>query len=224
MRKVLAVGDLHFPWVNKRTLNAIYRAIEREQPDIVIQMGDLYDMFSSTRFAKTMRLYTPLKEVELAREMADEFWAEVKKRAPKAKRKQIKGNHDDRPYKRLIEKAPELEPFFSVREYFEFEGVETIHDSSAELEIDGILYIHGHYSGLGKHMQYFLKRVVCAHSHVGGSVFANLHSSTIWELNVGYAADKYAVPLRYSPSRTVRWTQGYGIIDDHGPRFIHLPG
>lgn len=224
MNKVLAIGDLHFPWENRRTLARVYTAIQREQPDVVVQMGDLYDMFSSTRFARTHSLYTPKKESELGREAAETFWAKCKLAAPDASFIQIKGNHDDRPYKRLLEKSAELEPFFGVKDYFTFDGVQTIHDSSYELYIDDVLYTHGHYSKLGAHMMYYLKRVVCAHSHTGGVVFANIHGKVLWECNAGYAADKSAVPMRYSPTRTVRWTQGYALIDRAGPRFCPLPG
>lgn len=224
MRKVLAIGDMHLPWIKRRTVNAIYDAVEQHKPDVIIQMGDLYDMFSQTRFAKTMSLYTPDREIEVAREGAEEFWHRIQKIRRKAKCIQLKGNHDDRPYKRMLEKAPELQPFFSTKQVFTFDNVETIYDTFEELIIDKTLYTHGHYSKLGAHMRYYLKNVVCGHSHSGGLHVENIHEHILWELNVGYVADKMAVPLRYRPTKTVKWTQGYGLIDEFGPRFIPLEG
>lgn len=222
IRKVFIVGDTHFPWCKKSILKLILQAIEREKPDIVIQMGDLYDMFSQTRFAKTQSLMTPDKEATEGRDQAEKFWQLVYKAAPNAERIQIKGNHDERAYKRLLEKAPELEPFFNIQRFFEFDGVKTYHDPRCELVIDGVLYTHGHYSKLGAHMLYYLKKVVRAHDHTGGVVFANVHGRTIWEMSVGYVGDKDTVPMQYSATKTVKWTWGYGIVDEHGPRFCPL--
>jgi hypothetical protein len=185
-------------------------------------MGDLYDMFSQTRFARTHNLMTPRQEADRGRALAEEFWRLVKAAAPRARRIQLKGNHDDRPYKRMMEKTPEMEHFFSLKEFFEFDGVETHHDSGSELHIDGILYTHGHYSKLGAHMLYYLKRVVRAHDHTGGVVFANIHNKVLWELSAGFGADKKAKPLRYSATKTVKWTYGYAVVDKHGPRFCPL--
>ncbi len=222
IKKVFAVGDMHLPWTRKNILRQILSAIEREQPDVVIQMGDLYDMFSQTRFARTQRLITPQQEATEARRGGERFWKMVQKIAPNAQCIQIKGNHDDRAYKRLIEKAPELEPFFSINEFFTFPNVRTYHDSRHELIIDGVLYTHGHYSKLGAHMLYYLRCVVRAHDHTGGLIFNNVHGKTIWEMSVGYVGDKHAIPLQYSATKTVKWTWGYGIIDEHGPRFCPL--
>jgi metallophosphoesterase superfamily enzyme len=222
MRKVFAIGDMHLPWVNRKILRAIYLAIKREKPDIIIQLGDIYDMFSQTRFARTHNIYTPRQEADMARRMAEEFWAEIRKIAPKTKLILIKGNHDDRPYKRMLERTPEMEHFFDVRDYFTFENVETHHDSFEELFIDGVLYTHGHYSKLGAHRDYYVRSVVCGHSHTGGVVYANIHGKTIWECNAGFVADKNSQPLRYRPKKTVRWTEGYAVIDENGPRFCPL--
>lgn len=38
--------DMHLPWVDAKKLAQIYTAIEREKPDVVIQLGDLYDFYS----------------------------------------------------------------------------------------------------------------------------------------------------------------------------------
>lgn len=210
------------PWTNINSLNKIYLAIEKEQPDIIVQIGDLYDLFSFSKFARTHDLCTPNHEITEGRAYAESFWKNCKEFAPGASLYQIKGNHDARIFMRAEEKYPEIASILRIDHLWEFPGVTTIDDVRDELEIDGILYIHGYRSKLGDHMRYFLKPVVCGHSHTGGCVFMRLGRNIIWELNVGFIADDGAVPLQYTKTKTTRWTQGYGIIDSQGPRFCPI--
>ncbi len=218
--KVIAVGDIHFPWEDKPSLKKIYSAVEKEQPDAVVQLGDIFDMFGASRFARSHNIFTPQKELDLGRSKAENFWHAIQKAAPKASCYQIKGNHDDRPYKRLLDRCPELESLFDLRSLFSFKGVHTVHDSREPLSLGGVYYLHGWLSNLGAHMDYFLRPVVCGHSHRGGVVYRNIHGCTIWECNAGYVANKAAVPLRYGPSAVSAMTLGYAQIDSEGPRFI----
>ena len=52
MDKVICVPDMHLPWVDAGALSQIYLAIERENPNVVIQLGDLYDMYSHSKFPR----------------------------------------------------------------------------------------------------------------------------------------------------------------------------
>jgi hypothetical protein len=223
-KRVIAVPDLHFPWHHAECLAWIYSVIANFKPDIVIQMGDLYDMYSSSRFARTHNLMTPKQEIAEARMGAEAFWKNVRINAPKARRIQKKGNHDIRPDKRILEEAPELEDLINTSPLFQFTGVETIHDPSEETVIDNVIYIHGHLTKMGDHVKYFLQSVVHGHSHRGGTHFMKLRNETIWELDCGFCSDESAVPLRYGPARRTLWTLGVGIIDEYGPRFLPYPG
>lgn len=102
------------------------------------------------------------------------------------------------------------------------DGVEIHEDSRAEIEIDGVLYIHGWMTGIGKHAKYFNQSVVHGHTHVGGLWTQNLKKKFIFELDCGYLADPYQVPLTYRATKTTNWTKGFGFIDSWGPRFCPL--
>lgn len=219
---ILAVGDTHFPF--SRDLSQIYCITKILQPDYIIQLGDLYDCFSHSKFPKKIK--DPLKEIEEGRMEADIFWDTMKEICPKAEKYQIKGNHDIRPKLRLIEKCPEVEMFYDDKWLWKFDGVNTIYDSKEVLFVEKIAFIHGWKSKLGDHAKFFMCNTVCGHSHRGGVVSFNdirRNSQPIWELNAGYTGNPLSVPFSYPATKFTHWTYGIGLIDSFGPRFVHLP-
>lgn len=185
-------------------------------------MGDLYDQFSFSKFAKTHDLMTPKEEILEGRAGAENMWAHIKKIAPNAERIQLRGNHDVRIQKRVLEVLPEIEFLItpSVEELFKFKGVQTVIDTRAEFEIDGVIYTHGHYMKNGDHAKYYNKPVVHGHRHRGEAWFHDMDFGMLWELDCGYCSDQSQVPMRYTATKTTHWTLGVGEIDRWGPRFI----
>jgi len=223
-RKILVLGDCHFPWVNLGALSAVYLYIE-SHPEItdVVQIGDLYDLFSWAKFPRSHLVIKPDEEIARGRKMAEEMWAKIRELLPAAKRWRIIGNHDIRPLKRVLEVAPELEVFVELRKWFEFEGVATLHDPKEWLEIGPVSFTHGHLTKLGAHSLKYQRNVVCGHSHRGGVFFYHARQGEVlWELNCGYLGDANARPLLYREKRQEDWTLGFGVIDEWGPRFISL--
>lgn len=222
--KVIAIPDIHLPWADWKKIAKVYEFVKEEKPDIVIQLGDLKDRFTFSRFAKSHDIMTPKEEVQEARAGAVNFWANIHKMAPQAKKIQLTGNHESRLLRSVIEKYPEIYSIMekAEQEMFKFAKVKTIYDARAELEIDGVVYMHGYLTNLGAHARHLLKPVVHGHSHRGGVVFFNLGGKTIWELDCGYLADPNQVPLMYGSTKTTLWTHGVGLIDKYGPRFIPL--
>lgn len=223
MKTILAVGDLHFPWACQKSLAKVYAFARKTQPDIIVQMGDIYDMYSFGRFPRTHCLLTPREEVETGREQAERFWADIKEASPFSQCYQILGNHDERPIKKLIDKAPEFEPFFNGRELFKFDGVETQPNAREELVLQDIVFMHGFRSKIGDHMKNNFKNTVCGHLHRGGTVFHRIGFETLWELNAGFLADVGCIPMSYTQQRKfANYHKGIGWIDNYGPRFIPL--
>ena len=149
--KKIAIGDIHFPFVEKVSLEALYDHLSVEQQIAkiceIVQIGDMYDWFCASRFARTQDLYTPVEEIQLGREMVEDFWKTIKKICPKAKLKQIKGNHDERPFKRIYDKVPELAGVIG-REWYDklygFPGVKVQDGSRDELILDDVMFLHGY--------------------------------------------------------------------------------
>lgn len=223
-KKVVAVPDLHLPWVCQKSLDYIYKVIDNEKPDIVIQLGDLYDFYSHTKFARSHDIMTPKEEASEARLGAEKFWKTIKKITPRSRKIQLLGNHCVRPIKRIQEKYPEIASMIDMKPMFTFSGIETVYDDRSWIEIEGVIYLHGYLTQLGAHTRHFMKPVVHGHSHRGGTVFFNTLHGMLWELDCGYLADKTQAPLMYGPTKNVLWTKGLGIVDSYGPRFVIVPG
>lgn len=214
---------MHLPWVDAGALSAVYLAIEREKPDVVIQLGDIFDMYAQSKFPRSHDICTPKEEMAEARQGAETFWATCRKvSGRKTRHIQILGNHDARPSKRVAENYPEIASLLGIDHLFKFAGVETVLDSRSELTIDGVIYTHGHYTKHGQHAAYYCRSVVHGHTHRGAVVYQKLHGRVIWELDCGHLADENSEPLQYMPTKTTKWTLGYGLIDDLGPRFCPL--
>lgn len=219
--RVLIVGDLHCPWENKKGIAKIAKIAKELKPTHIIQIGDLYDMYQFSRYPKRLSI-TPEDELRRGRRAAKNFWLKMKKAAPKAECIQLLGNHDVRPYKSLLSKAPELESLFRINELFKFPGVITLDTSRDNYNLDEVLYHHGYLTGLGYHMTLNWSKAVVGHSHLGGVVFRRFGKKTLWELNVGHCADTDSFVFDYGESKFKNWTLGVGIVDELGPRFIPL--
>jgi len=218
----IILGDTHFPFVHKDSLKKAIDYIAFKKPKRILQIGDLFDMLSHGKFPRSMNVYTPKEEMSEGRKMAEQMWKEIQKACPKAEYRQILGNHDIRPMKRIIEQYPEAEIFFDFTKWFSFDGVQTHSDIRQELILEGIAYIHGYRGKLGDHMEYMRRPVVCGHSHRGGVFFKNYGDATLFELNAGYLGDPDSKALSYTAQKHNHWTHGLGEVDIHGPRFISL--
>ncbi len=219
--KILILGDIHFPYHNKKALKEVQYAIKQEKPDCVVQIGDLYDQYGFSRFTRK-NLELPEQELEQARNYAKDLWATVRSTTKKCY--QLLGNHDVRLIKRAQERLPEAQELVkkSILELYKFKGVTTIEDDRSVTKIGNVAFHHGYLSKLGDHMRYLGQNTVVGHSHVGGTVFEQRAGEIIWELNAGYLADETSEPLRYRPTKTSKWTLGFGLITNGKPQFIPL--
>lgn len=222
--KVFAIPDLHAPFTDWKSVAKIYAAIDNARPDYVVQLGDALDAFSFSRFARSHNIMTPEEEIEEGRAGLARFWDNVHKAAPKAKKIQLSGNHEARLVRQTLERFPEVYSLLTKiqGDFYKFKNVETIHDHRHELVINGVIYCHGWLTRLGDHARYFLKPVVHGHTHRAGVIHFNLHDKPIFELDCGYLADKFQVPLQYGPTKTTLSVKGYGEVDGHIPRFVPL--
>lgn len=228
-KKIFVLGDIHFPYHSKLALDRAYEAIEREQPDIVVQQGDLFDLYCFSKYSKKLDFITPKNELVRARAEAVKMWAHIQKIVPNAKCYQLLGNHDERMKKRVSEKLPEFIHLFDqvFKDIFSFDDVHTMSGERDELDIDGIKFIHGYLSKLGDHMKKNLGNTVVGHSHTGGVVYRKQNNKIIWELNAGFLANEKAMPLQYGQQKTNQWTLGYGVIEKNingiwEPRFVPI--
>jgi predicted MPP superfamily phosphohydrolase len=223
---IIAIGDMHEPFSDRQVKLWAIEIIKEVKPKLIIQMGDLYDMFALSRFPKRIRM-TADEEIDKGFEKAYMFWQDVKKAAPRAKCFQLLGNHDQRPAKKIVELCPEILSIYEPKPLWEFPKVETI--KSNETIINNIVFEHGYRSKLGDHMvaNDFMP-TVRAHSHTGGVHFRRVGKNTgsiSWELDCGYLGNPFDPELAYRTSqRFFKWTHGLGYITADVPCFVPYPG
>jgi predicted phosphodiesterase len=222
---LVAIPDVHFPFSNDAAIAEVIEFIKVHSKNIshIVQLGDLMDFLSFSRFPRSLNGYTPREEVRLAREKAEAFWKNIRKACPEAKCHQLIGNHDVRPMKALIAKAPEFQDFINLQELFKFPGVVTQPDDREELIINRITYIHGYLTRPGEHARHNLCSVVHGHTHRGGVQYLGMGKRLIWELDCGYLGDRGSIAMSYTAQRKHSiWTTGFGVVDKYGPRFIPI--
>lgn len=225
-RRGIILPDMHFPFVHTECLNwLIDDVIKFKKPDFIIQVGDLLDQFSFSRFSRTHNLMTPKEEIDSGLVMAGAMWSRIKKVAPDAMLVQILGNHDVRVAKRVMDDLPELEDmvFDWMAQKYQFKGVKTILDPKQEVEIDKVIYTHGHLTKLGDHMKYYMQSCVHGHTHRGGMIAMRLRDETLFELDAGFCSDETSVPMRYGATRRSHWTLGGGEVDKYGGHSLIYP-
>ncbi len=221
--KVLFIPDTHFPYVSKSALKKVLKLIKKGNFTHIIQAGDLLDLYSFSRYEKDANHTTPHEELSRGLEMATKMWAAIRKAAPHAKLCQLIGNHEDRLSKTIARKAPELSIVCkSIADLYEFPGVKVLKSSKDHLEIDGVIYTHGHYTKLGDHAKFYRTSVVHGHSHKIGIFYEQTARGLIWEMDCGFLADKDALPLQYTQSKFSKWTLACGIVESGQPRLILL--
>jgi hypothetical protein len=224
-RLVIAIGDLHFPFHHRRCLRWILDLIEQRQPDAVVQMGDLFDMYAFSKYPRSLNVMTPKEELYQGRALAEEMWREIQRRAPKAECHQLHDdNHGARPVKRAAEFFASAEHIISnaVLELHKFPGVRTQADPRGDLELDGVVYQHGHLK-LGAHARANQKHTVIGHLHRGAVTFDQDGRS--WELCVGWAGAVEERVFSYIAKRRAHGsTLGVGVVDGYGPRFVPFEG
>lgn len=225
-KKIIAIPDLHFPFIDSDALKEVYKAIKSEKPDIIVQLGDLYDQYCFSRFDRDLNVIAPKEEIQAAKAMSKIFWTKIRK-ASDADLYQLCGNHDIRFAKKILNKLPELS--YEIAElrgkYYNFEGVKTFYDDREFLEIDNIIFVHGWLGGNKKHMKHFGKSVVRAHSH-SAELYLNQSYNTEYnlhfEMQCGCLINESAVPFNYTSSTMTKWKHAFGIIENGFPRLVIL--
>lgn len=219
-KSILCIPDLHAPWIHKDSLSAMYVLAEILKPDIIVALGDDFDMFSFGKFPRSHMLIKADDEIREARKQLEEMWNTLRKLCPKAELISLVGNHNMRPFKRILEtNCPELELFLDLKSLFEFDGVKTVHDPREVVMIEGIHFTHGHLKH-GSHRAITNTHCVHGHTHNGGLIINKVAGKLLFELDCGYLGAPDALCFGYTAKRITNWTRGVGYISPLGPIFI----
>lgn len=90
MNKFVAVGDIHFPFEDKKAIKAFLNFIKTHEVDTIIMMGDILDMYDVSSFDKDpSRINSLQKELN----KANKFFAQLREIKPNVNIEFLEGNH-----------------------------------------------------------------------------------------------------------------------------------
>lgn len=226
-KTAVILGDLHLPFQDKQTLNLGLQCIKQRKPDLVVQIGDLYDNFNWSRFYKSPDIISPRKEMELARKQSIELWKTIREYSPKSVCVQLNGNHDrERLEKMTLMLAPSFHSIVleKARELMTFDGVFTVptyrHSYETIIQGEKVSFMHGTFSTTIAHGKHYMTNVVLGHLHRGEIIPYKQGEKDLWAMNVGYMGNPYAPVFNYTKTILHGWTLGLGVIDAEGPKFL----
>jgi predicted phosphodiesterase len=228
------VSDTQYPWVHEPSEKVCQAFIRDTQPDAVIQIGDMMDLYSLARFRKNMSLDdryevggTLMQEVELGRRKLSEWRA----LAPNAKYTWIEGNHEARLARYSEDFGGELFGLdtLTIPEVFQTQarGWDYIGPWGQGMWVGnegGLWATHGDFarkwSGYSAkaHVEAFAHSVIHGHTHRLGAYYQTGAERMVAGFEVGCLCDRNATP-RAVP--VVNWQTGFAVVytDDNGTDF-----
>ncbi len=213
----LVIPDAHAHYQhNNNRAEWLGRLIGELKPDVVVNIGDTWDMPSLSGYDKGKKSFqgrTYKADIDAGLDFNDRLWSTVRKQKRKMPRRIFcVGNHEER-ISRAIEMQPELEGTVSYDD-LELDRWydETVHYSGntpGSIEVDGVHYAHYFISGVmgravgGEHPAYSLlarKYASCTqgHTHVydhcfrtraDGSKMFGLVAGIFTDQRSGYAGE-----------------------------------
>jgi predicted phosphodiesterase len=219
--KVLLISDLQVPFAHPDALAFCKAVAKKEKPDMVVQMGDLIDIHSTSDYDPNPDGMSPGDELEKTREELKK-WS---KAFPKLT--VLLGNHDVRYHKAAFKARI---PRDVLKSFSDILQTPKTWQYVEEIVIDDVLYIHGDQStGVSPNSSIEMAKnamhSVChGHYHIGAGIqyWAN-KKHLLFAFNTGCLIDLDAYAFNYSRKLMKKPVLGIGIVENGIPKFIPMP-
>ncbi|WP_026415403.1 metallophosphoesterase [Actinomadura oligospora] len=227
MKRIVVISDLQIPYHDRRALKNVVRFIGDFQPDLLIQIGDLNDYETPSRWNLGTKLEYAQRVKSDSEVTKREFFAPVRE-VYDGLFKVFEGNHDLRPRTYLSDKAPALAEFsddvhFSKLLDFDGFGVE-LAEPFMKLG-PGTVGIHGHeIKGMSQiagttafnHATKANANVIMGHTHRlgirrGTTGNATTGFTTRWGFEVGHLMDPSKAQY-LGAGAVANWQKGFGLL------------
>lgn len=233
MKTILIVPDVQLPFHDPVLLKKVIQVAEDMQPDRILQIGDLIDLPTVSRWTKgTAEEYAPLLQEHIS-QTKDEFFSPLRKAAPSAKFEWLRGNHDERLWDYISKYAYPLRTLeaLSIESLFELDKFKVSYVKGPHRVATNTYAIHGHESGgycaspsawdskftkrYGSHQNY-----VFGHTHAPFLITRAFgydgKVSPRFTMNVGSIMDPVAAT--YVKDGAVSWQPSFALLRDDGKR------
>lgn len=225
MKRVVVISDVQAPFEDKRALKNVIDFVGAYQPDEVIQIGDLVDYPTPSRWSagtKTEFESGVIRDSEYTRRN----FLEPLRAVYNGPVGVMEGNHDERPRKYLASKAPALaaeDTFYRFESLLHFEEYDVVKLEPYYQFAPGWVAIHGHESPGLNNVPGATARlkavkagvsIVMGHTHrLAVSPHTTGHNGklkTLYGFEVGHLMDvKKAGYLKNGPAN---WQKGFGLL------------
>lgn len=242
--QLAVVPDIHVPFHDWRSLNAVQQYLSKHWWDCFLCVGDFSDLDILSRFVygkpRLIERRTLNQDYDIARRVWGGLLRAVKNVNPNCETIMLEGNHEAR-IKRLYDEYPQLQGLLDVKKNLQLEETGTLWvDSDSEgkvlrfeygdfgvrkrvydqkdhiRRVDGVSFIHGWY-----HNMHHAKKTVEAFGH-GPIYYGHTHdlqtyTSTKWgpKKVEGGSLGNLCLPQGYTQGRPTRWQQAFGVFRLH---------
>lgn len=224
IQTIAVVGDQHFPYHDKKTLEIIDNFLEELQPNYLVYNGDIDDFYQVSVFAKDpSRIGSLQSDINLAKRM----FKKHKRILPNTQKIMNGGTHEYRFEKFMWSNAEELSSLscLSIPELYELDKyhIKYIPFEQGLLINKIFLVLHGNIASVSS--AYTAKRQfeknggcgMCNHTHRGGSFYKKDRFGT-W----GWWENFCTCSLYPDWIKNPNWQQGFSLIHftDHKRFFV----
>jgi hypothetical protein len=215
---VLAVGDLHAPFMHKDFPRFLRAVVDAFRPTQTVLLGDVVDLHALSRFTRNPSGLSAWDELKAARRQLrpvyDLFPAAMV----------CRGNHDTRIEDRAAEVGIPVEAVAPMQS--------VIHHPAGwewadRWELDGVTYEHGTgYTGKDAHIKAAAANMgptVIGHIHAHAGIYFGANNRHLyWGFNVGCGIDRRLYAFAYARTTPAKPILGCGVIEAGVPRFVPM--
>lgn len=210
LAKVLAIPDIHHPVPHPKALEFILRIRDKYKPDVILSLGDFFDLASVSKYPMNPDLPGPSDEIDLAIESALPWYDEF------SELQIVSSNHDARFMKKLLGSGL---PSRIMKEFSEImQSPPGWKWGDHEIIIDNVQYFHGeglsHSSSKTAHNR-FRRSVVHGHLHSAAHCsYSQGWGGRLFSLNAGCLIDARQKQFDYARNVHERAMLGCAIVTD----------
>lgn len=222
--KVLIIPDLHIPFVNMQALKVVHRWCKNHKPDLVIQLGDIFDFKAWSRWPKDADDASPHAEFE----MAIKLGRDVSKMFPDMEI--LTGNHDLRIAKKAMEVGFTKHIVRELSEVFPYEGWKWHADPLDKLIINTkkgpVWCMHGDEQGGTPAQKSRLLgiSVIQGHTHQASITHSSSLAHDLFAMETGHLMNMRSKGAQYAFKMGRYPVMGFGVLKYGIPYFIPVTG
>lgn len=215
---VLAIPDIHSPFMHPDAVEFLTEAKSRLKPTRVVCLGDEVDQHALSQYEPDPDGYSAGHELLASIDKLKpiyELFPDVRV---------CTSNHGVRPFKRAYRAGI---PAKYLKDYADFMEAPAGWHWQDRWIIDGVVYMHGEGANGQKAAENWAKAnmrptvIGHVHSHAGIGYFAN-DETQIWWMNCGWLGDAKAYAMRYAKHDRNKQILGVGFIDNGVPHYFPM--